>query len=100
MKVQAYRDPIRQRFNILVELGTDPSGKRLYMASDSSIVDVAFGEEPPLYMSIPEQIANALAEALDPRPPATERHLDDAIDVRDRMITLVESYHKSITESR
>lgn len=102
MKVYAIHEPVRQSFAVYVELGavedgryfeTLSAGQRGVIGSERETVKVPHGEEPPLWARIPQEIAEALAEALAPRPVATERHLDDAIALRDRLLTLVEKAH-------
>jgi hypothetical protein len=89
-------DRVRARFNVYMEVNTDSgSTVRRFMTRGRDgeppmIKEVPMGNEPPLWDWFPEEIAADLAEALAPRPQATERHLDDAIDVRDRLLTLVE----------
>lgn len=95
MRVYATHEIVRQSVLVYVEVGDDPAtGDRFFQVQDSSRfrnpVRVAPGEEPPFWMRIPEQIANAVGEALAPRPDVTERHLDDAIGIRDRLLALVE----------
>jgi hypothetical protein len=96
---QVRRDPARQRFNVYFELPPDPhTGERRFMTrgrdgAPPEIHNVALGNEPPLWDWFPEEIARELGEALAPRPDVTERHLDDAIEVRDRLLTVLESEH-------
>ncbi len=86
MRVYAIREPARRTILVYVELGAEGDGSRYFesiAAGNRETVKVAPGEEPPMWLRVPEEIAAAVAEALAPRPAATERHLDDAIEVRD-----------------
>lgn len=99
MKVYAINDPIRQSVAVYVERGELQNGDRLFehfVDGHLKVSPVRMDCEPPLYMRIPERIAVAVGEALAPRPEAAERHLDDVIAVRDRLLTLVEY---EVTES-
>lgn len=54
------------------------------------------GESHPVAFSVPRYAVHDLIAALQhpgvDRPAATERHLDDAIEVRDRLLSLVEQF--------
>jgi hypothetical protein len=87
-------DPLRAEVRLYheVEEAAEP-GKRAFL----SLIDgftfhqVEPGQEPPMYIRpIPLHLAEEVARALAPRPEVTERHLDDAIEVRDRLLSLVE----------
>ncbi len=93
MNVYAVREPVRQSVAVYVELHREPNGAAIFEAPDGVNVTVPPGAEAPLYMRVPMRIAESVAEALAPRPVATERHLDDAIALRDRLLTLVEKAH-------
>lgn len=97
MKAYAVHEPERKSWRIYVEQGestnpTDPG--RWYMRpsepGEPEMVLVAPGQEPPLYMRLPEEIAHAIIAELDERPPATAYHLRDAMTVRDRLLTMLE----------
>lgn len=103
MKFHTQIDPIRQRVNVYCEMGAGDDGTRLfqvrhhdplYEEPDTNLPPgihrVPTGAEPPLWDWYPLEVVSELAEALNPRPPATARHLDDAIEVRDRLMLLVE----------
>jgi hypothetical protein len=96
MRVFAIKDLPREAINIYVEFGVREDGTRIYQTQitdtgNHTLVNVGPGGEAPMYCKpIPMHIAEQIAEALSPRPEATERHLDDAIDVRDRALSLVE----------
>lgn len=98
MRVYAEREWARQTIAVYVELrGPDEHGDRLFETfvthgEDATLtaVRVRHGEPPPMWLRIPVQVAQALGEALAPRPEVTERHLDDALVVRDRLLGLVE----------
>ena len=47
-------------------------------------------EEAPLWFEVPQSLVESLAAQLTNRPAFSDRHLDDAIKVRDRLLTLVE----------
>lgn len=98
MKFHTHIDPIRQRVNLYCEIGEE-DGVRVFITrggrdplyeSSDLIHKVAPGQEPPLWDWFPLEVVTELTEALNPRPAATERHLDDAIVVRDRLLTIVE----------
>jgi hypothetical protein len=93
MRFRTHIDPIRQRVLVYCEVGRAENGSRLFVSRHehpNEVVEVRPGGEPPIWDRFPMEIADELAEALNPRPPVTERHLDDAIAVRDRLLTLVE----------
>jgi hypothetical protein len=95
MKVFAVREPARRTIAVYVEQHRDNDGTGYFEAPASDggyqLVKVAATAEPPLWARIPMHIAEAVGEALAPRPEATERHLEDAISVRDRLLTLIEA---------
>lgn len=95
MNVYAIREPARQTVAVYVEVGEDTDGARWFHVQDplEGPVRVVRGTEPPLWARVPMWIAEAIGEALAPRPEATERHLDDAIAIRDRLLSLVEKAH-------
>ncbi len=90
MKFLTQVDPIRQRVNLYCEVGGNDKGERFFAQRNGDTLIVPMGADPPLWDWFPMEIMRALSEAIDPRPPATERHLDDAIVIRDRLLTLVE----------
>lgn len=61
----------------------------------SSIVDQ--GGRFPVFAKIPEFAAEAIAEALQPRPQVTNRHLEDAMCVRDRLLQMLERQNEAAT---
>lgn len=102
MKFHVRHDPIHQRVNVYCELNPDPEhdGERVFMTRRDldgrevpMIHRVAMGAEPPLWDWFPEQAIEPLAHALAPRPEFGERHLTDALTVRDRLLTILESEH-------
>lgn len=95
MKVNVVRDPVRQRYNIYVQL---QPGKYLApfnpLGTGFNIVDVEPGSEPPLFLWLGDEIAWAVAQGIiegeaNDRP--SRDAVNDAREVRDRMITLVET---------
>jgi hypothetical protein len=93
-------EPERMSFRVYLRLTDEPNeqGAFLYRSGHDpklydapEVAEVRPGEEPPLYMRIEEGLVSALAEALAPRPEFGERQLDDAIEVRDRLLTLIEA---------
>lgn len=94
MRVWAQHDLTRDAVLVYVQVNVsdNPNDKRTFLGDHGQrIYEVAPGAEAPLYMPpIPTHIAEQIGLALAPRPEATERHLDDAINVRDRLLTIVE----------
>lgn len=96
MKVYTVPQPERQSVAIYVIMREEDDGTKhcLFMDRQSArkIQRVPMGGELPYYMILPDEIAEPLADALRPpfEPDATERHLDDAVEVRDRLLGLVE----------
>lgn len=95
MKVHVQKDPARMRVIIRVEAGPvqGKPGWRWFAAKDGPTVEVAPGVEPPMYFWLPDDIAEAIGEALTTEEPmpATEHHLYDAIRVRDQLFRLLEA---------
>ena len=92
MKFHTQVDPMRQRVNVYCEIG-EHEGARLFATrgdETTGAVRVPLGAEPPLWDWFPLQVVSELAEALSPRPAATERHLDDALGTRDKLLGMVE----------
>lgn len=94
MKFHVERDHIRMRYNVFLEVSGE-DGRRFFQTRGNDgtppeVIEVPLGMEPPLWDWFPYQVAEQLGELLAPRPQATERHLDDAIGVRDRLLSLVE----------
>jgi hypothetical protein len=86
MRLATQFDPIRGHVHVYVE--TLPGH---WLTATNEHVSVDPGEEPPRYLDLPMQIAELLKVELDGgREPATNRHLDDAIAVRDRLLAMVE----------
>lgn len=86
MRLATQFDPIRGR--VLVYIETLPGH---WLNANNEHVSTDPGEEPPCYLDLPLQIAELLKVELDGgREPATNRHLDDAIAVRDRLLAMVE----------
>lgn len=90
MKVYAHHDIVRQRVVVYIETAVE-DGFRWYQGMDGTLHQVRPGDEPPMYAAIPDEVAEAVGEALAPRPDVTGRHLDDALEVRDRLLTLIET---------
>jgi hypothetical protein len=89
MKVHTIHEPLRDRINVFVEVGTNHW--LTHVDGEQHIVDAPPEAEPPKFVSLPCSVAEDLKLALDGRPePATNRHLEDAIAVRDRLLWLVE----------
>jgi hypothetical protein len=98
MRFYCVHDPLRQRVAIYCEIKSDPNtGARTFLTRRTGehwgeeVQEVGLGMEPPLWDWFPDDAVGPLAEALASRPAATERHLDDALEVRDRLLTLVEA---------
>jgi len=90
MKVHVIRRPEALAIDIYIELERRPDGSTLCKAGDLEILEVAPGEEMPRYVRLFNEVAEAIVTELMPPPVATDRHLRDAIGVRDRLLTLVE----------
>lgn len=89
MNVFAVHRPEMQSTLVYVKLG-ERDGSGLFQTYDGEVREVPMGTEPPLYMRIPDPIAEAVGKALAPRPVATERHLEDAMNVRDWALGLID----------
>lgn len=92
MKVYVTHDVTRQLFNIYIEEApADDRGGRWFRTHECCQL-IAYGAEPPVWAQLPEGVAASLAEALSPWAVtvASERHLNDAIAVRDRLLAIVE----------
>lgn len=96
MNVYAVLEPHRMSVVVYVQVGETDHGSKLFMSNDYSVTEVAMGQEPPFYLRLPTEIAEQVGKAIAPRPEATERHLDDAIEIRDRLLTVVETIWKDI----
>jgi hypothetical protein len=83
--------PAMQSVAVYVREGDAENGGGWFRTASNDVLEVPAGGEAPRYMLVPSLIADAIAEALAPRPEASARHLDDAIAVRDRLLALVES---------
>jgi hypothetical protein len=94
-EVQVHYEPWRDRIIIYSLMGRFADGCRLYVTrrdGDSPyMMVVAPQEEPPLYLTLGSDEADAIADAIRPRPQVNERHLADTIEVRDRLLTLIEA---------
>jgi hypothetical protein len=99
MKFFVKPDPVRQRVLVYCQLPDDPgTGDRMFLARRNEeqyispmVHRIGLGGEPPIWDWFPEEVAVLLGEALAPRPDFGERHLEDALTVRDRLLTLVEA---------
>lgn len=89
-KAQTVFRPEFRRWDVYVQLGSTAEGRMMYDQLDGPPILVAPMTEAPIYMSVPADVGQAIADALNNRPAATERHLDDAIAVRDRLLDLVD----------
>lgn len=91
MRVYTNYDPRINMIEVYVEVGRD-SEKRLYMDIEGRVVEVKIGMEVPWHIRIDAEVANALGikHANSPSEPATDRHLADAIETRNRILTMVE----------
>jgi hypothetical protein len=100
MKVYVVREPARQTLLVYAQVADDGTKRAFLTGPDGRLHWVEHGEEPPSYVRLDERIAEALVEAIEPRPVATERHLDDAIKVRDALLGMVERtvYPTVVTE--
>jgi hypothetical protein len=98
MKVYAIPEPVRRSVAVYVEVNREEDGSAWFETTSldggREVVKVDAYAEPPLWARVPVHFAEAIGEALAPRPAATERHLDDAIAVRDRLLALVEKAHE------
>lgn len=94
-EIQVNHQPYMERMVLYCKEGVFTDGCRLYRTRPNAPeppywMIVAPMEEPPIYLVIGYQEAEAIGEALAPRPAATERHLEDAMDVCDRLLTMME----------
>jgi hypothetical protein len=94
-EIQVRRDPLKEQMIIYCKVGTFADGCRMYATQTQNdppfFMIIAPQEEPPLYLRIGDQEADAIADAIRPRPQVNERHLDDTIGVRDRLLTMLEA---------
>ena len=100
-EVKAHHDFMRDRTNIYVQKGVFASGCKLYeirnpnpQFQEAPFMVVSPGEEAPLYLWVSSEVAQAIGEALAPRSPhgeAVDRHLNDTVTVRDRLLTMLEA---------
>jgi hypothetical protein len=95
-EVQVNRQLGMERTILYMKLGVFADGCRLYAkrpyGEPPFIMIVAPMEEPPVYLVIGDQEAEMIADAIRPRPQVNERHLDDAIQVRDRLLSMAERH--------
>lgn len=93
-ETQVHHQPWMERMIIYCKLGMFADGCRLYATRPQGdppfYMIVAPMEEPPLYLAIGSEEADAIADAIRPRPQVNERHLDDTINVRDRLMAMLE----------
>jgi hypothetical protein len=82
---------------VYYEIGSNELGTRAFMTGDGRIVDVEPGAEAPFYLQVAEPVADAVAQAIAPRPEASARHLDDAILIRDEALAMVQQFVTSWT---
>jgi hypothetical protein len=98
-RIYTHHDPIRQRVNIYVQVSEEEDGSRWFQAGGDpskfhgagELTRVPQGQEPPLWGWVSDEIAEALGKALAPPPDFGARHLEDAIDVRDRLLVILET---------
>jgi hypothetical protein len=90
-EILVHHQPWMERMVLYNRLGHFKDGCGLFttrggVETPTELMAVAPGNEPPIYLIIGREEADAIANAISPRPQATERHLDDAINVRDRLL--------------
>lgn len=93
-KVIVVHEPERESFRVYLQIG-ERDGEKLFRYNDlndgsPAVQWVEPGQEPPMFIRVDEYVAVALGEALAPRPVATERHLDDALQIRDWALKQIE----------
>lgn len=92
-EIIAVRRPERQQIILYRKLGPvegKPGFDWFESGHDGRLMEVPQGTEPPWYMRVSDQAAEAVANALKPPVEAGARHLDDAIEVRDRLLDIVD----------
>lgn len=88
MRVHVQPDPLRDRVDVFVNTG----GAYWLVYGEDKPQLVPQDVTPPVYVSLPTWIARELKGQLEGKPdPAGDRHLTDAIGVRDRLLTMVET---------
>jgi len=92
MDVIAVPVPQRMGTDIYIRLAeSTPTTPGLFLGMYQEVLEVHEGEEPPLYLHLPDNIKDALLETFRPRVDPSERHLKDALGVRDRLMVLLEA---------
>jgi hypothetical protein len=91
-RVKIVYRPEMEQYYIYYILG-ERDGKKLCMGRDSKqVFEIGENQEMPIYTTLSEPVIDAILEEFKGRKPAaTEEHLNDAREVRDRLLTLVEA---------
>lgn len=97
-EIIAVRRPERQCVDLYHKLGpvaekpgyTWFEGRSAVDGGGTRLMEVADFAEPPLFMRVSDSVAAAVADALRPPVEASARHLDDAIEIRDRLLDIVD----------
>lgn len=95
MEVRVVHNPARESVDIYVFRRVNQD-QRMYHRMDEPPVILNAMEEAPVFGRFPVEVIEAIAREISPptETDATERHLDDAVMIRDRLLTLVESEFK------
>jgi hypothetical protein len=102
--VRVTQDVNTMSLNIRIRVGVDTAdpSREVWLRSDNGMDIVPLGAEPPLYLKLPEQVAEAIFEWWDKdrdEEVASDRHLRDAIKVRDWAMGIVERLAVPVVEA-
>lgn len=90
MRAFVVHEPERESLRLYLEIAELENGSRLFKTYNGGFQEVPMGSEPPMYLRLPEPFVRPIADAIAPRPEFGERHLNDAIEVRDRLLKMIE----------
>jgi antitoxin component of MazEF toxin-antitoxin module len=97
MRIIKYWDRMRDSLTVYYIVREEEDGRKLCCVYDNGgprFHEVFHGQEMPVYMRIPRDVAETMGLKADgevEEESATNAHLDDTREVRDRLLTLVEA---------
>lgn len=97
MQVEIKQAPLRFGYDVYLYRNRPEGGATIYNLDGSEREVVTPGDEPEPSFQCDEQVLRGLVEAgSDVLPPSRSmaKHLDDAIGVRDRLLSLIEHQGK------